>query len=144
MKKTLTLLCIAAISMSLVATAGAQAAGPKEGQKPAFGSEKRQAASKKMRAEILAKLGLSAEQKTKVEALDKKFEAEARTIIAAAKGDRKAAQEKLTELRKSHQQEMAKILTPDQQRKLMELRRESMKKDRAAKKGGVKKPDGKI
>lgn len=145
MKKTLSFLCTAAIALSLAATAGAQAAGPKEGQKPAFGSEKRQAAMKKMRAELLAKLDLSDEQKQKVEALDKKFAEDLKAAMKASKGDREAAKGKMGEMRKSHQEAMMKILTPEQQRKFMDFRKEAMKKARAERQsGGAKKPDGKI
>jgi hypothetical protein len=151
MKKIWTLIAAGALIAGIVGYAGAQGAGPK-GQKggPQAGADKpggpRQGGPRasRMQAELFAKIQppLSADQKKKVEALNKSFGEQIRKLMEAP-GERESKREKFMALRKKHQEEIAKILNKQQQESLKKLMEEARK--RRGQNGGpngVRKPGG--
>lgn len=67
-------------------------------------------------APLAEKLGLNAEQKTKLEALSQKVRAEGEAIRASAGNDRQAAAAKLRDLNMKTDAEASAILSPDQKK----------------------------
>ena len=141
MKNLFKLVSIAALAAVLVAPTFAQDPGPggkreggqREGRAGGPGGGMKRMAE--MEKQILSKLDLTAVQTTKIEALNKKFQADVKELMEEMKGqgnvgqpgDRKGGG-KLGELRKSHHDTMMKILTPSQQENYKTLRKEMMEK----------------
>ncbi|RYG42681.1 hypothetical protein EON79_18405 [bacterium] len=135
MKKIL----IAAMLTVGLTSAFAQQAGPSGGQTGkqtgvVKGDKKRMA---ELTAEIYAKLNLTAEQKKKIEDMDKAHAAKVKEARKAGKDDKEGWREKNKALREEHEKGLNAILTTDQQKQYKELRKEAMKKMR--KERGVKK-----
>lgn len=137
MKKIYSLLAIGGLALSLSAISFGQDAGPQGGQ---LGAQKRQGGRMhgggkhmaKLQAEVLAKLNLTADQKAKIEALNKNTQTEVKTIVTEGQGgDRQEIGKKIREVQKNHRESLNKILTPAQQAKFKELMMAKMKELRA-------------
>lgn len=127
MKKFLTLIAIATMALGLGAVSLAQDAGPRAGQLQ--GKQKGRhggggARLMKVQKEILAKLNLTADQKRKVEELDKKTQADVKELMDSGKQDR----QQMKQIMEEHRAGMAKILTPEQNRRFREMMLDAMKK----------------
>lgn len=150
MKKTLTVLAIATMALGLGVGAYAQDAGPQGGQlKQGQGQRKgggMQKARGKIQQDILAQLNLTADQKAKIEALNKKTQETVKEKMAAADGDRQKGGQGMREVMKNHQESLMKILTKEQQVKYRELWMAKMKEmrekrgDRPGNPGGAPPP----
>lgn len=153
MKRFLTLIAVTAALATMAVPAFAQGAGP-GGQKPGGGIQGGQRRPggpggpggmgrermQKMRAELLAKLNLSADQKTKIAALDKKREAEMQKLRQS--GDREGMREKMRPIMEKYEKDFNAILTPAQRTKYQELRKEMMEKMRKERGGQGGRPGG--
>ncbi len=159
MKKILTLVGIVAMLGAFATASFAQKPGP-GGQGGKTGSGKgpggpggpgqgRGLQMRKMQGELLAKLGLSADQKAKIAALDKKYQADMQALMK--NGNPRDNMDKFRALSKTHREAVGKVLTAAQKAKyeqLMKEMREKMMKDRGGKgpggpgKGGGGKPGG--
>jgi hypothetical protein len=97
----------------------------------------------KMNAEILAKLNLTDDQKTKIKAHQDEMETKVKDLRKSAKSgtdeEKKAAREKVKALQKENQEFLKQTLTKDQMKEFAKLRREAMKAQRE-KKGGKTPP----
>jgi len=86
--------------------------------------------------ELFAKLNLTADQKKKIEALQKKHQEKMRATFTQAGGpsaDRQALMEKFREMQKGYRAELMKILTPAQEKQYsaaVKEMREKMRKER--------------
>ena len=105
--------------------------GEPKGQKPEMrqGGE-RQQMTPQMRAERMAKqLGLTDDEKTKVQALYEKLNADREKFRKDnASLDREQMRAKFDEMRKNEDAEMAKILSPESLKKYQDFRKEQMEK----------------
>ena len=92
--------------------------------------EMRQQQTPQVRAERLAKqLGLTDDEKTKVQALFEKQNADREKMRSEGTNlTREQMRTKMDEMRKSEETEMQKILTPEKFTKYQELRKEQMEK----------------
>lgn len=92
--------------------------------------EMRQQQTPQVRAERLAKqLGLTDDEKTKVQALFEKQNADREKMRSeGANLTREQMRTKMDEMRKSEETEMQKILTPEKFAKYQDLRKEQMEK----------------
>ncbi|HMS54134.1 MAG TPA: hypothetical protein PKA27_01915 [Fimbriimonadaceae bacterium] len=144
MNKFLKVASLSLCALAMASMSFAQAAGPKGGAgKPGAGVQKgapgggpgagRQGGMRRgmgMNEEMMAKLGLSADQKKKIEALNKKTQDQMKAVFEGSKGDREKAREKMRPIMENQRNEMKKILTPAQQAKLEQLRKEMIEKFR--------------
>lgn len=148
MKKWMTLVTVGVLAMGLTTSVFAQAAGPKggapgqgQGQKQGAGALKdRAAAMQKVHQEILAKLNLSAQQKSQLEALQKKEKAAMEALREKAKaGDREALRAEMQKIRKDAQEGLKAILNEQQQQQYQELLKAAREKMGGAtdRKGGL-------
>ena len=128
--KKLLLLSLAAASCS----AFAQVAGPTglppqtpAGQKHGDRLGKKEMA--RINEEILAKLNLTDDQKTKLKTHEEEMKTKLAGLRKAAKGSAnpEEAKEKVKEIRKENQAFMKSVLTKEQMREMMRLRREAVK-----------------
>lgn len=142
--KKLLLISLVTASLGLVSSALGQVAGPTgvapqsapQAGKRAKGEK---GAAEKMTAELLDKLNLTDDQKAKLKAHQDEMKGKQDALIAerkGAKGDKAkqdAVKEKAKDLRKENQAFMKQLLTKDQQKELVKLRREAMqeRKDKA-------------
>ncbi len=139
MKKTL-IVALAAAALGLTSSALAQTAGPaglppQVPVAPKAGHVSR-AEMEKVNEEILSKLNLTEDQKTKIIAHRKDMEAKLLELRKANKGTKGAGQSeevkaKVKEIRKENQEFMKQTLTKPQMKELARLRREEMQKLRA-------------
>ena len=92
--------------------------------------EMRQQQTPQVRAERLAKqLGLTDDEKTKVQALFEKQNADREKMRSEGTNlTREQMRTKMDEMRKSEETEMQKILTPEHFKKYQDLRKEQMEK----------------
>ena len=113
--------------------------GEPKGQRPEIkqGGE-RQQMTPQMRAERLAKqLGLTDEEKTKVQALYEKQNADREKFRSEnASLSREQMRAKFDEMRKNEDAEMAKILSPESLKKYQDFRKEQMEKMKQRMEGG--------
>ena len=141
MKKIL-LASILVAALGVSSSAVAQTAGPK-GLVPASQDKKGKMNRKEMQKlneEILAKLDLTDEQKSKLDAHQKEIAGKMKDLRKEAKGgDKEAVKEKMKAFRKENQSFMKNLLTKDQMRKMQKLRREAMQNQE--KKDGASKPE---
>jgi len=135
MKKLLTLGAIAVIGMGLTVSSNAQAPGPggpggrlQAGQGGPGGGRMMMRLGETQK-KILGQLDLSADQKKKIEALDKKTKTSMEKLMKEP-GDRQAKGPKMREIMQSHREDLNKILTPAQQKKYQELMKAEMQKMR--------------
>lgn len=141
MKRIFTVFTVSALTLALSAGLFAQGAGPKGGgvgqQK---GQEGRGFKRGKMNQEFMTKLNLTADQKKKVEALQKSTQEKMRALMGkgGAPGDRQGMREKFKPIMEAHMKAMKEILTPEQEKKL-----EAMRKEMRSKRGGPGAPGGK-
>lgn len=150
MKKVLGIIVAVCAATALVTAqsagpkSGAPGAGSQKGQKP--GEGQRQGAGRMrmgMNKEMMDKLGLSAGQKTKLEALNKSFMEKMQAARKGAKpGERpsEADRAKMKSMFESYQKSVNEILTPAQRTKLEQLRkemREKMEKERGNRPAGA-------
>lgn len=147
MKKVICMFSMIAACLALTTSALAQAAGPKGGAPGGQAGERRQQGpgggrmgGMRMSEEMMAKLSLSAAQKQKMEALQKKMQAEMKALMDGNKGDREAMRDKVMPMMKKYREDMNKILTKAQQAKLEALRKEMMEKRRKDGFGGAGAP----
>lgn len=143
MKKILTLIAVSVISVGLVLAQGAGPAGgfkPGQAGGPGGPGGGRMGGMRKMNEEIMAKLGLNADQKKKIAALEasnkKAMEARrAKMKASGAKPDRTAMMAEMKKMRDANKAALAKILTPAQMKKyeaLVKEARAKMMKERGA------------
>ncbi len=134
MKKIFTLVGIVAAVGALATASFAQKPGPggQGGQGGKFGGgqggpgQGRMQGMRKMQEEILAKLNLTADQKSKIKALNDKFQKDIQALMKS--GDPQSNRDKFRELSKNHRDAMMKILTPAQQTQYKKLIDEARKK----------------
>ena len=152
MKKICMMFTVGVLAMGLTTSVFAQAAGPKggapgQGQKQGQGAMKdRAAAMQKLHQEILAKLNLSAQQKTLMEALQKKEKAAMEALREKAKtGDREALRGEMQKIRKDGQEGLKAILNEKQIQQYQELMKAARDKMGGGtdRKGGVTDRTGK-
>jgi len=113
--------------------------GGSGGQKPEMRqSVDRQQITPQMRAERLAKqLGLTDEEKTKVQALYEKQNADREKLRSENPSlDREQMRAKFDEMRKNEDVEMAKILSPESLKKYQEYRKVQLEKMKQRMEGG--------
>ncbi|RYG22736.1 hypothetical protein EON82_16200 [bacterium] len=128
-------LVVSALGMS--GSALAQAAGPGKGAPKGDvgarqkGKAAREAAAK-MNQEILDKLKLTDDQKTKLKAHREEQETKQKALRKELRAatDKEAVREKVKELRKSNEEFMKKTLTKEQLREFQKLRRAALKEQR--------------
>ena len=87
----------------------------------------------RMQQEVLAKLNLTAAQKAKIEALNKKMQAEVQKLMQG--GDREQMREKFRPLMEQHRKDLMAILTKEQQVKYEQLVKEAREKMRQGRGG---------
>lgn len=139
MKKLLALLATTVLAIAVAAPALAQAPGP-GGRPGGAGGQgrmmnpERMKQLEEMRTKILGQLGLSAQQKTKIQALDNKLKEDLEKLVKAP-GELREKAPKMRELRQKHQQDTMAVLTEPQKTKFQELMREEMRKMMDGEKG---------
>lgn len=139
MKKLLALLATTVLALAVVAPAFAQQPGP-GGRPGGAGGQGRMMNPERMkqleeiRTKVLGQLGLTAAQKTKIQALDKKLKEDVDKLMKAP-GEQREKAPKLRELRQKHQEATMAILTETQKTKFQELMREEMRKMMESQKG---------
>lgn len=119
-----------AVGMMFCMALSAQDQAPMGGNRPR--QEMRQQQTPQVRAERLAKqLGLTDDEKAKVQALYEKQNAEREKMRSeGTQLTREQMRTKMDEMRKSEETEMQKILTPEKFQKFQDLRKEQMEKMR--------------
>jgi len=130
MKKLLNVLVGSALLLALAAPAFAQDAGPKQA-KPGAGQAGRGNMLQQQFEELSKRLKLTADQKTKVKALNEQTMKKMQDARKAGNGDRAAMRPKMMEIRQWQQAEMKKILTPTQQAEFDKYQKEMREKMRA-------------
>jgi Spy/CpxP family protein refolding chaperone len=139
MNKLYTILAVGALALGATfATAQAGAAagnkqGEQRGQGQRGGQDQQQdraqmrARMEKVNQQIFAKLGLTRQQQTQIEALDKRTQKEIADLRKAASeaGDRRAAMEKVRAVQSKRTEGLKRILTPAQFKKMEQLRKEA-------------------
>ena len=146
--KTLLIASFAVAALGFSSSAFAQAAGPVGGApKTTFagkgGGHMGKKEREKINEEILAKLNLTPDQKSKIEAHRKAEMEQLLALRKAGKGAKGAGpseetKEKMKAIRKENKAFMKETLTKDQLKELARLRREAMKEERE--KSGTAKP----
>lgn len=141
MKKSLSLVALLAVCAT---AAFAQQPGARPGG-PGPGGMMRGPSARmgKMNAEIYKQLGLTADQKKKVDALDKAHMAKMKALFDSASkgGDRSAMRDKFMKLRDEHEKGLFGILSDAQEKKYKTLRKAAMDKFRKER-GGMRGPGG--
>lgn len=119
-----------AVGMMFCMALSAQDQAPMGGNRPR--QEMRQQQTPQVRAERLAKqLGLTDDEKAKVQALYEKQNAEREKMRSeGTQLTREQMRTKMDEMRKNEETEMQKILTPEKFQKFQDLRKEQMEKMR--------------
>ncbi|MEZ0327814.1 MAG: hypothetical protein ACAH95_18110 [Fimbriimonas sp.] len=138
MKKLISTLIIAGAAFGLVSASFAQTAGPKQGgpgqRGPGGPGGGRMARMGKMQEEVLAKLNLTADQKKKIEAHNKKMGEKMKTMFESAQknpgADRTEMRKKFMAMREEGDKGMKAILTAEQWKKFETLRKEAREKAR--------------
>lgn len=131
LKRTLSLI-IAAAALGLSGAAIAQDAGPKGGapkqgnQGGNRGPRMNWKRMQEIQKEILAQLNLTADQKKKVEALNKKT-ADALMALREKQGDRQAMRAEMRKINDAHRDEFKSILTKEQHQKYRQLMQQKLK-----------------
>jgi Spy/CpxP family protein refolding chaperone len=148
MKKLITIMIAGALAASFATSAFAQGAGPRgggvQGGQGGIGGGKGQRQGggmrmMKMQQELMAKLNLTTAQKTKIEAINKKFADDMKTLREKAKtGDRKALQPEFRKAQMAHREEIAAVLTAEQKKKYQEEMKAMMEKMRKERGGDGK------
>ncbi|HVL39236.1 MAG TPA: hypothetical protein VM328_07580 [Fimbriimonadaceae bacterium] len=153
MKRLTAFLAVAGLALGAASITFAQAAGPaKQGDKQGAQGAKQGAQGgqqgnfgarrAKMNEEIFAKLNLTAAQKTKIQALQKKSQEKMRALMQKP-GDRQAKRPEFQKLMKENHDALMAILTPAQRTKFEALRKEAMEKLRGQRgQGGPGRPGG--
>ncbi len=130
MKKFLSIvLCVAAVS--IVATASAQTAGASDKSTSQKGEARAAAQHQETMVDMLMKLNLSADQKTKLKALVAKSTKDAKALredLKSGKLKKQDARNKAQELRKANQEAVRAILTKEQNKEFNDLIKEARKK----------------
>jgi Spy/CpxP family protein refolding chaperone len=85
---------------------------------------------KRQTEQMVKDLGLNDSQKTKIEALNKKYGAKMGEVFQSAGGDREKVREKMTAMRTEKDAELKTILTPEQFTKYQELEKKRMEERR--------------
>jgi Spy/CpxP family protein refolding chaperone len=143
MKKLISTLVVAGAVLGLAAVSFGQAAGPKQGSAGKQGAGKqggarqggnRMARMAKMQEEIFAKLNLTAAQKEKIKAHNKKMAEKSKAMFEEAQknpgADRQAMMGKFRAMREESDKALKSILTADQYKKFETLRKEARDKAR--------------
>jgi len=94
---------------------------------------------KRQTEQMVKDLGLNDTQKTKVEAINKKYSTKMGEIFQSAGGDREKAREKMKAMRTEKNVELKGVLTAEQYTKFEELEKKRMEERRQ---NGQAKPDG--
>ena len=145
-KLTLSILVVGA-AIGLATESLAQQPGPKGGQgggqfgRPGQGGQRRVGGMRRLQEvnkKIFAQLGLNADQKKKIEALDKKSAAKMQDLMKDFKpgGDMSGMRDKFRAVREDYNKGLKSILTPAQLKKYEELRKAEMQKMRQQFGGG--------
>lgn len=141
MKRVITILMAAVLAGSM-SIAVAQTAGPGKGkgggagvqggQRGPSGQGGGRARMQEMQKKIFDQLGLSAAQKTKIDALNKKYMADMEAMRGkqGQGGQPGANREKFQAMRKAHDESIKKVLTAAQLKKYEELRKKQMEEFR--------------
>jgi len=137
MKKLLTIIAIATLTLGLGAIASAQDAGPQGGQIQAKSGHKGMGGWKlmeKIQKDVLSGLKLTDDQTKKIADLNKATEEKIKDMRKADKGstDKDANKEARKELMKSYNDSFKGILTPDQFKAYHEQMKAKMKEYRDA------------
>ena len=139
MKKLITIIAIAMLTVGLGAIASAQDAGPQGGQIQVKAGHKGMGGLKlmeKFQQEVLPGLKLTHDQYNKIEDLNKSTEEKIKAMRKADKGstDKTANMDARKELMKTYNDSMKSILTPDQFKAYHEQMKAKMKEYRDAQK----------
>lgn len=135
-------LILAAVIASVPALGLCQQAGPRGSGSGAQAGQQKANLAKKLqeaRTKVLGELGLSEQQKAKIQELDAQFAEARKALVAGAKesGDRAALRQKVRELTQKHQQEVMGALTEEQRATFLRRMAEEVEKIRKeAGKGG--------
>jgi Spy/CpxP family protein refolding chaperone len=153
MKKFVKVLTIGGLALSLAGGVFAQGAGPAGGApKPGLGQGKGQGAPgqgprggagmmRRGQDEMFAKLNLTADQKKKVEALNKALQDKVQGMFQKNKnGDRSAMREQMKPIMEKYQKDLKAILTKAQWDQLEKMRQERREKMRQQFGAGAGKP----
>lgn len=143
MKKTLSLVALLAVCAT-AAFAQQPGTSPKGPGRPGGPGMMRGPGARmgKMNAEIYKQLGLTADQKKKVDALDKSHMAKMKALFDSASkgGERSAMRDKFMKLRDEHEKGLFAILSDAQEKKYKTLRKATM--DKMRKERGGMRPGG--
>lgn len=141
MNKLVTMVTVAALAVGMSVSVMAQQPGPKGGdaKRGPGGIGGRFGRMAEMEKDILAKLNLNADQKKKIEALNKKTKTKMEALMKEP-GEMKDKREKFREINQNRRDEMNKILTPAQQKKYKELWQEKVKEMRPPGREGAPTP----
>jgi periplasmic protein CpxP/Spy len=144
MKKLIATIAIAGLSLGLATSVFAQAAGPKNQGTLGAGQKQKGAGqnARKAQKEMLAKLNLTDEQKTKLKAHQEKMQAKMKDLRAEMEKDptkKEGLREKMQAFRKEQQEGLKAILTAEQQKKFETFMKEMHAKRQGQRKGGGKK-----
>ncbi len=142
MKKLITLIAIATLTLTFGALASAQDAGPQGGSlesKHHGGHAGGWKVMEKIQKDVLAGMNLTDDQKKKIADLNKSTEEKIKSMRKADKGsnDKAANQEARKELMKGYQDSIKSILTPDQFKTYHEQMRAKMNEYRDAHQKGA-------
>jgi hypothetical protein len=147
MKKLLTIVAIATLSLGLGAISMAQDAGPQggklEGKRPGMHRGGGIKLMEKIQKEVLATLTLSDVQKSKIESLNKDLVEKMKALrqenkgagAGAASGAKAGPGPKAKEIRRDYENELRSVLGPDNWKKYREGMLEKMKEAREKMKG---------
>ena len=139
MNKILTTILTLAIAVGITASASAQVAGTTDQSSKQTEQAKASGKHRTNLMDILAKLNLSEDQKSKLKdqvAKTTSESADLRSQVKAGKLTKEDAKKKMQELRKSNQTAIRAILTKDQNKQLAALMKEAREKNKAKKDGG--------
>ena len=159
MKKIINLILVGAAMSALVTSAFAQTAGPRNGGGAPQGGQRGPGGPggqrgemmqrmRKMQEEVMAKLNLTPQQKTKIKSLNDKFQDDMKKLRDGVKqGERPtdAQREKMRDLSTKHREAIQAVLTPkqkEQYEKLMKEAMEKMRKERGQGGAGGQRPGG--
>lgn len=146
-----------AVAVAMIGSAFAQAAGPQgenkgsgqSGAKGAKGAKRgqqmmgRRGGMMNFDGPVLAQLNLTSAQQSKVKTLKEKLAKEMKTTLEKNRGDREAMRKSLQAVGKQYRDELAKVLTPAQQKQyktLMKAEMEKRRKEMGNRPGGARRP----
>jgi Spy/CpxP family protein refolding chaperone len=140
MKKWMLMMAVMATVFSVATSAFGQSAGPKNGaglqgkgkQDKAVGQG---AMRGKLQQEVLAKLNLTAEQKSQWEAVAKDMRAEMQKLRGQNQDGKQVDRKAMMEKMKGYQEKFMAILTPEQKEQYKKLMQEAVAKARKGKDG---------